>query len=82
MTSPTKPLDANNVKPKIYKARRQIVVSGGTLSSPLILQRSGIGMYQEDQDLHTDARVDSLQVTPPSSARLESSPLLTCLVLA
>jgi alcohol oxidase len=28
---------------RVYKARKQIIVSGGTLSSPLILQRSGIG---------------------------------------
>ena len=28
---------------RIFGARKQIVVSGGTLSSPLILQRSGIG---------------------------------------
>jgi alcohol oxidase len=28
---------------RIIKARKQIIVSGGTLSSPLILQRSGIG---------------------------------------
>ncbi|KAL2358498.1 alcohol oxidase p68 [Cryomyces antarcticus] len=27
----------------VYRARKQIVVSGGTLSSPLMLQRSGIG---------------------------------------
>ena len=27
----------------MFRARKQIVVSGGTLSSPLILQRSGIG---------------------------------------
>jgi len=27
----------------VFRARKQIVVSGGTLSSPLILQRSGIG---------------------------------------
>jgi alcohol oxidase len=39
---PTKPLSPNQ-QPKIYKARKQIIVSGGTLSSPLILQRSGIG---------------------------------------
>ena len=39
---PTKPL-APGQQPKIYKARKQIIVSGGTLSSPLILQRSGIG---------------------------------------
>ncbi|KAK7516012.1 alcohol oxidase p68 [Phyllosticta citriasiana] len=42
LTVPTKPLSPDQ-KPKLYKARRQIVVSGGTLSSPLILQRSGIG---------------------------------------
>jgi choline dehydrogenase-like flavoprotein len=28
---------------RTFRARKQIVVSGGTLSSPLILQRSGIG---------------------------------------
>lgn len=42
-TVPTKPVNPNGVKPRIYRARKQIVVSGGTLSSPLILQRSGIG---------------------------------------
>jgi len=42
--SPTKPHHPDNLKPRIFKARKQIVVSGGTLSSPLILQRSGIGM--------------------------------------
>ncbi|KAI1735280.1 GMC oxidoreductase-domain-containing protein [Xylaria scruposa] len=42
-TVPTKPLHPNQLKPRIFKARKQIVVSGGTLSSPLILQRSGIG---------------------------------------
>lgn len=43
-TVPTKPLSPGE-KPatRIFKARKQIVVSGGTLSSPLILQRSGIG---------------------------------------
>lgn len=40
---PTKPLDPTNPGEKIFKATKQIVVSGGTLSSPLILQRSGIG---------------------------------------
>lgn len=40
---PTKPLDPTSPGEKIFKARRQIVISGGTLSSPLILQRSGIG---------------------------------------
>lgn len=46
-TVPTKPLHPNQLKPRIFKARKQIVVSGGTLSSPLILQRSGIGMCIE-----------------------------------
>ena len=41
MTVPTKPL--GDYKPKFYKARKLVIVSGGTLSSPLILQRSGIG---------------------------------------
>lgn len=40
---PTKPLSPGQDHAKIYKARKQIIVSGGTLSSPLILQRSGIG---------------------------------------
>ncbi|KAB8300503.1 hypothetical protein EYC80_000668 [Monilinia laxa] len=41
-TVPTKPLHVNQ-RPRVFRARKQIVVSGGTLSSPLILQRSGIG---------------------------------------
>ncbi|KAK3950533.1 GMC oxidoreductase-domain-containing protein [Pseudoneurospora amorphoporcata] len=41
-TVPTKPMgDDRGVR--IFRARKQIVVSGGTMSSPLILQRSGIG---------------------------------------
>ncbi|KAG7291455.1 Alternative oxidase, mitochondrial precursor [Staphylotrichum longicolle] len=41
-TVPTKPIgDDRGVR--IFRARKQIVVSGGTMSSPLILQRSGIG---------------------------------------
>ncbi|KAF1848197.1 GMC oxidoreductase [Cucurbitaria berberidis CBS 394.84] len=39
---PTKPLAGRDTH-RIIKARKQIIVSGGTLSSPLILQRSGIG---------------------------------------
>lgn len=42
-TVPTKPLSKSQQQPKVYKARKLIIVSGGTLSSPLILQRSGIG---------------------------------------
>lgn len=40
---PTKPVGAGQPFSRIIKARKQIIVSGGTLSSPLILQRSGIG---------------------------------------
>ncbi|KAL4878173.1 GMC oxidoreductase-domain-containing protein [Aspergillus karnatakaensis] len=42
-TVPTKPLGGNDPPRRIFRARKQIIVSGGTLSSPLILQRSGIG---------------------------------------
>ncbi|KXX78469.1 Alcohol oxidase 1 [Madurella mycetomatis] len=41
-TVPTKPM-GDNAGARIFRARKQIVVSGGTMSSPLILQRSGIG---------------------------------------
>jgi alcohol oxidase len=41
-TVPTKPM-GDSPGTRIFRARRQIVVSGGTMSSPLILQRSGIG---------------------------------------
>ncbi|RMZ72042.1 alcohol oxidase [Pyrenophora seminiperda CCB06] len=40
---PTKPLHPNQQHSRVIRARKQIIVSGGTLSSPLILQRSGIG---------------------------------------
>lgn len=40
---PTKPLSPTTNYTKVYRARKQIIVCGGTLSSPLILQRSGIG---------------------------------------
>ncbi|ROW02394.1 hypothetical protein VMCG_06094 [Cytospora schulzeri] len=41
-TVPTKPFPGQP-RSRTFRARKQIVVSGGTLSSPLILQRSGIG---------------------------------------
>ena len=40
---PTKPLHPGEKEGKVYKARKFVIISGGTLSSPLILQRSGIG---------------------------------------
>lgn len=42
-TLPTKPLSGGTPVRKVFRARKQIIVCGGTLSSPLILQRSGIG---------------------------------------
>lgn len=44
-TVPTKPLHPGDTEAgsRVFRARKQIIVSGGTLSSPLILQRSGIG---------------------------------------
>lgn len=42
-TVPTKPLTPGQNTTKVYRARKQVIVSGGTLSSPLILQRSGVG---------------------------------------
>lgn len=40
---PTKFLSSGQPQSKIVRARKQIIVSCGTLSSPLVLQRSGIG---------------------------------------
>lgn len=42
-TVPTKPLDGRDPPRRIFRARKQIILSSGTLSSPLILQRSGVG---------------------------------------
>lgn len=43
LTVPTKPVGGANPKRKFWKARKLVIVSCGTLSSPLVLQRSGIG---------------------------------------
>jgi len=40
---PTKPLTPDQDHGTIIKVRKQIIVSCGTLSSPLVLQRSGVG---------------------------------------
>nr|BCL40476.1 alcohol oxidase [Ogataea minuta] len=42
-TVPMKPVETKNPPTRTFKARKQIVVSCGTISSPLVLQRSGIG---------------------------------------
>jgi len=47
-TVPTKPLHPSQ-QSHTFRARKQIIISGGTLSSPLILQRSGIGDPQKLQ---------------------------------
>lgn len=43
VTVPTKPIGGGKPPQRIFKARKLIIVSCGTLSSPLVLQRSGIG---------------------------------------
>ena len=42
-TVPMKMLHANQQQERIIEARKQIVISCSTLSTPLVLQRSGIG---------------------------------------
>ena len=55
---PTKPLHPDQQASRTYRARKQIVVSGGTLSSPLILQRSGIGDPQKLRKVGIEPKVD------------------------
>lgn len=43
LTVPTKPVGGANPERKFWKARKLVIISCGTLSSPLVLQRSGIG---------------------------------------
>lgn len=43
VTVPTKNVGGGTPPRTVYKARKQIIVSAGTLGSPQILQRSGIG---------------------------------------
>lgn len=43
VTVPTKSLNGGEPIRRIFKARKQIIISSGTMSSPLILQRSGFG---------------------------------------
>lgn len=57
-TVPTKPLHPQQNQTRIFKARKQIVVSGGTLSTPLILQRSGIGDSEKLKAVGVEPKVD------------------------
>jgi alcohol oxidase len=43
---------------RTFRARKQIIISGGTLSSPLILQRSGIGDPKKLQKVGVKPIVD------------------------
>ena len=57
-TVPMKPLDPNQLQEKVIKARKQIVISCGTLSTPLVLQRSGIGDPEKLQKAGVECQVD------------------------
>ncbi|KAK0622695.1 GMC oxidoreductase-domain-containing protein [Immersiella caudata] len=57
-TVPTKHVGDGPPTPRIFRARKQIVVSSGTLSSPLILQRSGIGNPDKLRTAGVEPRVD------------------------
>ncbi|TVY35493.1 Alcohol oxidase [Lachnellula occidentalis] len=66
-TVPTKPLHPSSIidtsypkqqQSRTFRARKQIIVSGGTLSSPLILQRSGIGDPKKLQKIGVKPIVD------------------------
>jgi alcohol oxidase len=49
---------AKQQQSRTYRARKQIVISGGTLSSPLILQRSGIGDAEKLKKVGVEPIVD------------------------
>lgn len=74
-TVPTKPLTPAQNQSKVYRARKFIIISGGTLSSPLILQRSGIGkpINLQDDSLQGDPLTVQSQVIQRSSAKPVSS---------
>lgn len=55
---PMKPLHPQQQQSKIVRARKQIVVSCGTLSTPLVLQRSGIGDPKKLKDVGVEPVVD------------------------
>jgi len=57
-TVPTKPLHPSQQQSRTFKARKMIIISGGTLSSPLILQRSGIGDAKKLQKVGVKPTVD------------------------
>ena len=46
------------LKKRTFRAKKMIIISGGTLSSPLILQRSGIGDPKKLQKVGVKTIVD------------------------
>lgn len=57
-TVPTKVLHTKQPRGKIIKARKQIVLSCGTLSTPLALQRSGISDPEKLQKVGVKCQVE------------------------
>lgn len=57
-TVPMKPLHPQQQQGKIIRARKQIVLSCGTLSTPLVLQRSGIGDPKKLQQAGVKCQVE------------------------
>jgi alcohol oxidase len=56
---PTKPVGGHGNPPRrTFKAKKLIIVSCGTLSSPLVLQRSGIGDAEKLKKAGVDCVVD------------------------
>ena len=57
-TVPMKPLHPDQQQEKIIRASKQIVISCGTLSTPLVLQRSGIGNPEKLRQVGVKPLVD------------------------
>ena len=57
-TVPMKVLHTKQPRGKIIKARKQIVLSCGTLSTPIVLQRSGIGDPEKLQKVGVKCQVE------------------------
>ena len=55
---PMKPLHPDHQQSRVINARKQIVVSCGTLSTPLVLQRSGVGDAEKLRKVGVEPIVD------------------------
>lgn len=58
VTVPSKPLNGGDPPRRVFKARKQVILSCGTLSSPLVLQRSGVGDPEKLKKAGVDCKVD------------------------